>query len=843
MDYDSLIGALRDSANAVVPGGIGGLDAAWTMGKNAAMQIPAGYMGLQQLAHGKGIDAAVDAINRTQALAGGTSTPEGAQNISDLGNAISTVTKPLSDAVDWVGDKSPVTGAALAGAGAVLDPSKLGRIARIVRGGSEAAMVANALRDSAAAAPAAKAAAKASAVVAPAMSADEALRGFGTSKQAREAAAGQRTAALADQTFDRQLGGGARGDAVDPTTFRQLYEDQGQDAVTQAADAGAHLIPNPGGGYVGAPRNVQTGPQLGAMRRSFDDQVNRGIDAINYADPERLGTWYDRAQASQAAMAEPQQLQRGLEQTAAYSAGVAPESELAFRLKHHNSLALGDPEYAYRRAPADMLDRAMADDEPAQLAPKIGEYYNKNDPRQPLDGPFGVNDFRMAQAFGYTDPSGAMATKVSSQMHPFMDAETALAVDRANARGVQGKTDWTGARMQELPWVLGKAEDIYNRGSAEGARFAGGQEGMVKALREANNTIGDVFPKHTMTLTSEAIPGVATQHVPSVLNMPFDDKKLYGDIGGWSTPSPMSAADEGMPASVGAGNRDALTRAQGLYQQPTTDAVGNYVNSLGDVESNPVTMSRPLVDFQKVAGDSAINANTVDPRTLSALRAQEMFRGLIDAQESVAANIPGTMDARKGKTSMLLQRGTPPTQEELGNVSSLLEGNENNLAVAPTDRGLHVMNVADDPDKAAFFAKYLRDMAPQMQDAYPGSKAMPSASQSIYEPVMTDWDGNRVPYGKGEATTKVLDAMTKAPEATATNLGESEEVRKLIAQKALRDSYIGGAAGDVQKSREFFTNADWPRVVKLMRDKGLPAAAAMGALGYSLEGMAAEPSH
>ena len=39
--------------------------------------------------------------------------------------------------------------------------------------------------------------------------------------------------------------------------------------------------------------------------------------------------------------------------------------------------------------------------------------------------------------------------------------------------------------------------------------------------------------------------------------------------------------------------------------------------------------------------------------------------------------------------------------------------------------------------------------------------------------------------------------------------------------------------------RQFFSEADWNRAVELMR-KGMTPAAAVGALGYSLSGMASE---
>mgnify|MGYP003334610549 CR=1 FL=1 len=45
----------------------------------------------------------------------------------------------------------------------------------------------------------------------------------------------------------------------------------------------------------------------------------------------------------------------------------------------------------------------------------------------------------------------------------------------------------------------------------------------------------------------------------------------------------------------------------------------------------------------------------------------------------------------------------------------------------------------------------------------------------------------------------------------AQNISESEAVRQAIRDKALRDSLMGGTRGDIQESRRFFSEADWPK--------------------------------
>ena len=660
----------------------------------------------------------------------------------------------------------------------------------------------------------------------------KAVRELGETKAKREAATAATQAEQVGQTFEKQAGAGKR-EKVAPDKYRRLYEEQGTPAVTAAARAGEHLKPAPGGGYVGGPRTVKTEAQLQALRGELDAQLANAGEALEFADPQRVGNWYDRAKTAQASSSENYQLPRNLEQTAVYSAGVAPESELAFALKHRNQEVLGTGERAYREAGKRTLDTAVAENRPAKLAPKVGEYRGKNDPRRVEASPFGVNDFRMAQAFHYTDPKGApWRAGASATMHPFMDAETALMVDRANAARIGGRADWTGAQTQELPWILNKAEDIYGRGKK--GRFSpkkfGGDEtaGKVAALREANKTIADFIPKHTMSVTHEATPGLSSGHRADVLEMPFEQRAAYGKQGSWTRPAPENAAGFAQKTpfgEVGAGDRDVLYSALGFRQMPAIESVGNYRNSAGVVEQNPLTISRPLADF------ATGTQQQVNPNTLKTMRAAEVLRGVIDAQENVAANLPVTMAGRKGKTGLLLERGTPPTREEMGAINAALEGTPYAGNVSATDRGLAMFDFGAGKKGQRRMLK----QSDALRAALPGSELQKADFESLYEPAISTAEE----AGQGIATTRALQAFADAPDEAALAIGESEGVRKAIREKIARDTGAAGTREDIQKTRQFFSEADWPRAVAMMK-KGMTPAAALAALGYSMSGMAAE---
>ena len=630
--------------------------------------------------------------------------------------------------------------------------------------------------------------------------------------------------------------------AVPPDVYRKMAEEQGDESVLKAARAGKHLKPT-AEGYIGAPRTVTSGQGLGAMRRAMDTDFADSVEAVRLADPERLGTWYDRAKQGIAESAEPYQLPRTLEQHGVYSAGVSPESELTFALKHLNSRVAGDPQMAYRGAGMRNLDNAVAEDRPANMGFKIGEYANKNDPRIPNEGLFGVNDFRRAQGMGYTDPQGnPWKAGVSDTMHPFMDAETALQVDRANTAGTGGRTDWAGPHIQEVPWVYGKAQDLYGRG--KNGQYAGDElEGIKMSLQDANNTARDYMYKHAASATHEAIPGASLGHVRQALDMTPEEKLAYGQTGRWDVPAPEAALNE-FP-EVGAGNRDSIYGALGYRQLPSRQAEGLYMNKLGEVETNPMTIARPLMDFPTGGG------GLMAPDSRRMMDASEQFRALMDAQEAGAYNLPNTMGSVKGKNSMVLDTrgrnpealsdptaGVLPTSEQLAKMNELV--GEQGFGVTASNRGavMFPFDATMDPKEAS---KAMRKSSKGLEEIFPSSQEK-SLSTMGYVPGVgkrsAEGPLSTAPYS-GEATADMLKAFSELPPSVSQNLGESEAVREAIRAKALRDSKMGGTRGDIQETRRFFSEADWPKAVALMR-QGMTPAAALAALGYNINAMAAD---
>jgi hypothetical protein len=669
---------------------------------------------------------------------------------------------------------------------------------------------------------------------------------------------------------------------VEPDVYRKMALEQGDEAVLKAVRAGEHLKPT-ATGYVGAPRTVTSPQGLGAMRRSMDSDFSDAVDAVRLADPERLGTWYDRAKQGIAESTEPYQLPRTLEQHGVFSAGVSPESELAFSLKHLNSRNAGNPQMAYRGAGMRNLDDAVAEQRPAKMGFKIGEYANKNDPRIPNTGLFGVDDFRRAQGMNYTDPQGnPWKAGVSETMHPFMDAETALQVDRANTAGTGGRTDWGGPQIQEVPWVYGKAQDQYGRGSSKGGRYGGDElEGIKQSIVDANNTARDYMYKHAASATHEQIPGASLGHVRQALDMTPEEKLAYGRQGRFDLPAPEAALNE--YPEVGAGNRDAIYSALGYRQLPSRQAEGLYVNSLGGVETNPMTIARPLMDFPTGGGGGRMAEDSS-----KMMDTAEQFRALMDAQEAGAYNLPNSMDSVKGKNAMVLDTrginpdrladpsaGVLPTAEQLSQINKLLgeaSGKAEQDAIKvrekmpygpPTKSVARKLEGLDDAaggygvtatNRGALVFPYnsgsgsgglneiMKGAGSGLEAAFPGAQRQKAVASTGYVPGV----GKRSAEGpqptapfSGEATSDMLRAFSELPPTVSQNLSESESVRAAIRDKALRDSKMGGTRRDIQETRRFFSEADWPKAVEMIR-KGMTPAAALAALGYSASSMAGD---
>ena len=307
-----------------------------------------------------------------------------------------------------------------------------------------------------------------------------------------------------------------------------------EDAI-KTAKSEPHLIQAPESSqsyYVGGPREVQSPEDLIKQRNQFDANVRQ--------DP-RGADWYDRYRDAVRTVTgdNPKDNLWMANQEAQWSAGVSPESELGFALKENNASLMGMPVKSARPAQHEAHLAAIAANDPSlyQLGAKTGEYARKINPDQPIPpGATGVNDFRYAREWGYTEPGGeAQRNALTAAQHGFMDYETALAIDRANQENLGNISNWTGEKIQAAPWVRQKANDILDQRpnlikkytdkgiDPETARTMAYED----AYDIAKNTIADYFPKHTAFATYEAQPGAGTGHLPGSINATQEEKEVF----------------------------------------------------------------------------------------------------------------------------------------------------------------------------------------------------------------------------------------------------------------------------------------------------------------------------
>lgn len=656
---------------------------------------------------------------------------------------------------------------------------------------------------------------------------------MGASKAARDKAAATRAAEAAElkaaetgEDVERVARTAEERAKVPPDKYRQLYKEKGEQAVFDAAQAGEHIRKDAQGNLIGFPRGM-TEADIPRMRGSLDDQLMRSLGAIQFAeDPKRVGNWYQRAQQGILETTEPKLLDRTLEAQALHSQGVDPTAQAQFANRYLQSRGLGKPQVGFYGRQAKLLDDALVRGEKAKLAFKVGEYRNKLDAREDHLSPSGVNDFRAAQTYGYTDTQGMpWSAGVSETMHPVMDAENALTVLRARMRGIPGMT---GALVQELPWVLGKAEDLRLRGLHKGDTPL---KSNVNAIREANKTQADADFELAGSATLGLEPGLDTGIDPRT-----------------RAPNWTRSASDADPHE-----RDILLSATDQRHYPPTRATGMW-----EGKAEPNIVNRPLL--YSLAGETDIA-----PDQLAAMKALEAHRGLAGGQTGVAMNFANTKGS--GLTDVLLERkgmnqyGNPtshmPSADEMKALNDALVGR--GYFAVPSQRGALLKQNPEGyvrsekalkkaqkfgPPKPAEADEILRELKKgggleKLEALMPGARAEQALDKGFYIPVTP----SRAEMGTGVGTSRWLEAMRDAPAAVAEKVGGSKEARDVL-KRHIRAVEMGKKAGQdypepMMKTLQFMAGKDWPKVVKVAREKGVPIATAMGLLGFSLQGMAA----
>jgi hypothetical protein len=545
--------------------------------------------------------------------------------------------------------------------------------------------------------------------------------------------------------------------------------------------------------YVGGPREVQSKQGLNKLRQKFDDYIA--------ADP-RGGDWYDRYRGgvSEVTGNDPVRNKWMANQEGQWSAGVDPGSEMHFALKENNAAIAGMPVKAARPAQHEAHMRALAAKDPElyQLGDKTGEYAQLVNPdvvntRPP--GATGVNDFRHARNWGYTEAGGeAQKNALTSAQHGFLDYETALAVDRANKTKLGGRDNWTGEQLQAAPWVRQKALDIQGRNP---------KLTYDEAFARANATIADYFPRHTAYATFEAQPGSVTGHLPGSMGALAEQRLAY-------------AQDPASTWATAPGGRDAIYSGLGvegtgnyMRVRPSEPMTGYYKNPQGVVETNPGEVARPLVTFNtaKVPDKNFIGPpefepfKVLTPHDRSLLDAGEAFRGYVDAQNASAYHKNWTGGPQNQMNSLYFPREGKASPAELEALQS-----------KATPYGLNdVVDTGSGITTSSFYPGTSEETGKAV------GKAIKKAEFSEFgEPVRVRTEGGYIDYtdkwpagvGSGEATTHMLQYVNKTPEIRAAFNNNPYIAERALAKLERDDAWAskwGATRPDIQNARRILS--------------------------------------
>lgn len=590
-------------------------------------------------------------------------------------------------------------------------------------------------------------------------------------------------------------GKGERGMAAVPN-LRGMSPD---DAMV-AARSEPHLIPSNldsrDGYYVSGPQSVKSSEDLAIMRAEFDRRVAAGAEGAD---------WYGNAREfnREVAGSDPMRQRLIAHEEALWSAQANPDTNLGFALQGHNAYEAGVPMDKVRTgAQASNYNNARDAGTMPTLGKKTGVYGQHLDPTVPY-ATTGTNDIWHARALGYLGKDGRpLSRAIQNSEHTFMDYETILAADRANATAAGGRTDWNGPRIQAAPWVGSKGEALAER--------SGGKMTREQGIAEAAKTYPDYAPKYTFSSTGEQIPGKSTGIRPGLIEASPAERQAFSDAATWKD----------------ADGRDSIYGDAGMWVRKTQDGTGRYTNSEGVVERNPVEVGLPLVSFKP--GDKTAS---LQPHDRAMLVTGETTRGLVDAQEAAAGNMIVSKGPGGAQTAFHVNLGRQPTKSEMDVLAGIAE--KHGYGVANSDNGVSIIDF-DFAKTGKDATKALKPLQKDIGKAFEGASVRKGRPETVYQPLPYE----KANEGQGKATDVWVAEMDKlrqvAPGYFDKLLDSAGVSAKARANLARLDS--SGGLLDRPDYTELLRTVGEGKLralyerVKTQGSKGLPAIAA-GALG------------
>lgn len=579
-----------------------------------------------------------------------------------------------------------------------------------------------------------------------------------------------------------------------------------EEAVATAKE-GRHIIPKKEGGFVGAPYAAQSMADLEMIREKFDADVARGAAGSD---------WYQRTQdwIKQVAGNDPRRQSDLARNLALFSAQADPKTNLGFSIQAQTAAKMGRPAEKVRTGQQaetfnkafgeqqeyDAADKAGKDRPEIALGKKTGIFGEHMDPTR--ENPTtGTNDIWHARALGYETPEGKPWDRaLTPQQHSFMDAETVLAVDRANQAGLGGRSDWSPGEIQAAPWVANKAQGLAERWGWDPDR----------AFAEASKTYPDYAPNFQAFGTHEMVPGKETGHLGGIARGDQEARDQY------SQAAPDWRGDDG---------RDLLyDRSLGLAA-PTQENVGIF----GD-EFNRGNVAKPFVSYTGPSG-----AREIDPNSADMMTGVEAFRGAMDAQDAAAWS--GLVRGNKTGLNNAFDVNLPAEmqgREGLARLQALAQGSPTPNVVHQGGNQAMLTNFAQDPP-GGLGRRQAGDMNARLAEI--GATATPATRGGDYIDYSHMWRGPAGGQGSDQVTQEMLNKLGwqgDDPSALMRSL-DAPEVRARVLAKMDRDELVATQTGDttrgdLQKLREVFAKDGFSGVIDGLGKGLFPVAAAASIL-------------
>jgi len=576
-----------------------------------------------------------------------------------------------------------------------------------------------------------------------------------------------------------------------------------EEAMIEGAKAGAHLKKREGGKYVGAPEWVDSPQALAAMRKELDRLAS---------DPRGQG-WYQSGRDAVSEMTgDVPRANRITANTIGITSPQArPNQNLGYAMQALvNRAVTGEvpPVVRFGAMSKAIEDQIATGGESTRgLGAKTKVFADTLNPDKAGEFHGSTNDIWHKRAFEKNDSWTGTPTK---QEHAFMDGETALAMLRANERGLGGDTPLTMPNIQERIWAAKQIESAIASGLTP-------EEAAKKVL---GNTYKDYLDKYTLNATHEFLPGGPTGHLAGMDKVDGLLDRFYGS-----------------PATTWAtapGGRDAIYASMDLMPvRPTLPMQGAWKDPVKGFQTNPGEVARPMVDLVEGPGKS----RAMGPNIKTAVEGAEALRAYLSAQSGAASHrtSPGQASA---SSAVHVPLGRPVSPEEMQGIAGAMS--KRGYDVSDTGNGLTIVDFSGTRGPAEIKA----DLAGITADV---KRVLPDAGvpkRRVFESTYGD-----MPFetpGSGAATRTLLDKMDAVPEFGREAMGNSPLVRERAHAMRNRDDLLSKEYGlplreDIQLARAIFEKEGIEGLRAALKRGAVLPAAAVAIVGAAMMDQEAKP--